>query len=342
MLTRLFEYGYPRSRIAVRPCAARDEARLLVLGRRGGRVGHRRFKDIVSYLKSGDCLVLNDTRVMPVRFEGRKATGGRVGILLSKPVSKLEWEALIRPGRVRPGAVLKIGNGKYFASVLGLANGEASARVKLSRPLARDLFKVGSIPLPPYMKRAPNASDRKWYQTVYAREAGSIAAPTAGLHFTKDLLRQIKAKGVSIAYLTCHIGYASFRPVRSNRIEDHVMHTEHFSVPASTVRALRAAKKAGQRVVAVGTSSTRVLEELGSKLFKASIRSFRGATQLFIKPPFRFNVVDALITNFHMPRTTLVMLVSAFAGRVRLLQVYKKAVRKGYRLFSYGDAMFIR
>jgi S-adenosylmethionine:tRNA ribosyltransferase-isomerase len=342
MKTDLFDYRYPRSLIATQPCRPRDQSKLLVMHREKKRFEHRQFKDVMEYLKTGDCIVLNDTQVMPVRLEGKKKeTGGRVGLLLSKERSSGVWEALIRPGRIKTGTIVELGTAPFNITVLDRMNGEGSWQVKLSRPLRKQLFQKGQAPLPPYMKRLPKAKDKEWYQTVYAQHPGSIAAPTAGLHFTQSLIQRLKRKGILFASVTCHIGYATFRSVSSSDVNQHVMHAETYSVSRTHLQTIRKTKQQGGRVVAVGTSSTRVLETLGSKILKGPLRHWKGDTQLFIKPPFRFKVVDALITNFHMPRTTLILLVSAFAGREGILEAYRKAIRARYRLFSYGDAMLI-
>lgn len=335
-----FDYELPVGLIAQKPAAQRDRSRLLVLKRAGGAPEHRTFRDIGVYLRPGDLLVVNETKVLPVRLYGRKATGGRVEALLLHPVSGGRWEALVRPGKRLPeGTRIEFGPG--LAGVV-IARTKAGGRVLefTYRGRFEDVLnRVGHVPLPPYIKRELPPGERDCYQTVYAREPGSAAAPTAGLHFTPALLDQLRTRGVSVASVLLHIGLDTFRPVKVETVFEHQMHSEWYAVPEATARRIGETRRAGGRVVAVGTTVTRCLE--ASAREDGTVRPGAGATDLFIYPGYRFRVVDALITNFHLPRSTLLMLVSAFAGRERLLDAYRTAVRERYRFFSFGDAMFI-
>ena len=340
-----FDYALPPDLIAQHPLARRDESRLLVLRRDSGAVDHRRFRDIVDYLEPGDLLVLNDTRVIPARLVGRRPTGGRIEALLIAPEGDV-WRAMLKgSGRVKLGEKLSFEGGALTCTLYGrLPDGQ----VHLAFPLGHDeliaaLQRVGRAPLPPYIKRPPETdadreADRERYQTVYARRPGAIAAPTAGLHFTPEVFAALDAKGVRRTTLTLHVGLGTFKPVTAERIEDHVMHAEWFELPAEAAEAIAATHAAGHRVIAVGTTATRVLEAIARepRLAPAS-----GWTDLFITPGFEFRLTDALITNFHLPRSTLLMLVAAFAGRERILAAYEEAKGLGYRFYSYGDAMLI-
>lgn len=334
-----FDYYLPEELIAQTPVEPRDAARLLVVDRETGRMEHRIFRQLPDYLRAGDVLVLNDTRVMPARLYGVKApTGGRVEVLLLGRRGPDEWEALVRPGRRLPvGSEIVFGEGKLSARVIDRT--EAGGRVLRFVPgddLDERLRELGQVPLPPYI-RAPLANPER-YQTVYARDAGSAAAPTAGLHFTPELLATLREMGVEIAYLTLHVGLGTFRPVQAERIEEHRMHAEYFSVPETTAHVVNAAKREGRRVVAVGTTVARTLEASADN---GEIRCGDGWTDLFIYPGYQWKIVSTLITNFHLPRSTLLMLVSAFLGRERTLAAYEEAVRQRYRFYSFGDAMLI-
>lgn len=335
-----FDYELPEDLIAQQPAEPRDAARLLVVDRETGRLEHRRFRDLPRYLTAGDVLVLNDTRVIPARLFGLKEpTGGRVEVLLLERREPDVWEALVRPGRRVPaGSRVAFGQGGLRAVVLDRT--EAGGRLLRFEPageLDRRLGELGQMPLPPYI-RAP-LSDPERYQTVYARQEGSAAAPTAGLHFTPALLRQVADHGVQVAYLTLHVGLGTFRPVQVERIEEHTMHAEYYAVPEATAAAVNKARRDGRRVVAVGTTVARTLEAAAGD--DGAVRAGEGRTDLFIYPGYRWKVVDGLVTNFHLPRSTLLMLVSAFLGRERTLAAYEEAVRQRYRFFSFGDAMLI-
>lgn len=330
MLTSDFDYDLPAASIAQEP-APRGESRLLVLDRTGPE-RHARVRDLPRLLRPGDLLVLNDTRVIPARLFGRSAGGGKMEILLVEPTGGLEWDALVKPGkRARPEARIELADG-LWAEVVGKQ--EDRYRLRFSEPVEPHLERLGHIPLPPYIHRPDTPEDRERYQTVYARTPGSVAAPTAGLHFTEALLREIEEAGVSIARVTLHVGIGTFKPVTADRVEEHRMERERYEVGEETAEAIRRA----ERIVAVGTTVVRTLES--AALGKGEVRAGSGSTELFITPGYRFQVVDALLTNFHLPRSTLLMLVSAFAGRERVLAAYEEAVREGYRFYSYGDAMF--
>ena len=335
MLTSDFDYDLPPASIAQEP-SPRGESRLLVLDRSGPE-RHARVRDLPRLLRSGDLLVLNDTRVIPARLYGRSAGGGRMEILLVERVAEREWDALVKPGRrARPGARFEIGEG-LTAEVMDKRE-DGRHRLRFSEPVEPHLERLGHIPLPPYIHRPDTPEDRERYQTVYARRPGAVAAPTAGLHFTAELLREIEGAGVEIARVALHVGIGTFKPVSAERIAEHRMERERYEIGEETAAALRRARQAGRRIVAVGTTVVRTLE--GAALAGGGeVRAGDGATDLFITPGFRFQVVDALLTNFHLPRSTLLMLVSAFAGRERVLAAYAEAVREGYRFYSYGDAM---
>lgn len=333
-----FDFELPPDRIARHPTDRRDASRLLELDRRSGRMTHRRFSEIIELLAPGDVLVLNDTRVIPARLVGERPSGGRVELLLLEPLGGRRWRALGKPGRVlRPGRRLRFGDGRLVVTVVDRED-QGTCVVELEHdgellPLLED---IGLPPLPPYLDREPEPEDRERYQTVYAQKPGAVAAPTAGLHFTPELLAAIRARGVAVGTLTLHVGLGTFQPVRTERIEDHVMHEERFTVPAELVAQIN--ERSG-RVVAVGSTVVRTLESIADG--EGRIRAGSGRTDIFIYPGYRFRVVEALLTNFHLPRSTLLMMVSAFAGRERILAAYREALAEGYRFFSYGDAMFI-
>lgn len=352
-----FQYELPPELIAQSPAERRDESRLLVLHRATGRREHRGFRDLPEYLRAGDVLVLNDSRVIPARLYGRNhRTGGNFEILLLEQEETNLWWALLRPGkRARRGTRINITapRGHFtglWAEVLDKRDaGEHRLQFHGTNDVLRELDRLGRTPLPPYIQRPDGCEepvDRERYQTVYARVPGSVAAPTAGLHFTPELLDTLRSRGVEITFVTLHVGLGTFAPVRVAQVEQHVMHEERFELPESTARILQAARTEGRRIIAVGTTTVRVLETVAG-WYEGQLCPTRGRTRLFIYPPYRFRAVDALITNFHLPGSTLLMLVSAFAapgdtrGRQLILETYAEAVRQRYRFFSYGDAMLI-
>jgi S-adenosylmethionine:tRNA ribosyltransferase-isomerase len=340
----LFDYELPPELIAQEPAEPRDSSRLLVLDRGRGALEDRRFADLPELLRQGDCLVANRSRVIPARLLGVRADGGApVELLLLRPVGAERWEALVRPGRrCRVGARLELAGGAARALVVG--EGSPGTRVvALEAPWpARELLeRHGLPPLPPYIARhdAPKPEDRERYQTVYARDEGSVAAPTAGLHFTPELLARLEGRGVAVHYLTLHVGPGTFRPLRGERVEEHRMDAEAVDIPEATARAVEQAKHEGRRVIAVGTTTTRALEWAAGD--DGRVRAGTGEADLFIRPGHRFRIVDALVTNFHLPRSSLLVLVSGFAGRDVVLRAYRHAVAARYRFYSYGDAMLI-
>jgi S-adenosylmethionine:tRNA ribosyltransferase-isomerase len=332
-----FDFPFDPSLIADRPAEPRDRARLLVLSRGGEICAHRAVTDLPALLQPGDLLVVNDTKVLPVRLIGRKRpTGGKVDVLLVKSLGDDVWEAMVKG--VKPGQVIDLDQGATAAVVENRA-GRMAVRITSACPVRELLQTIGQMPLPPYIKRAPAREDREWYQTVFARAEGAIAAPTAGLHFTEPLLAALDRRGVGIASVTLHVGPGTFLPVTTERIEDHVMLPEWFEIPPKTAELIQRAKAGGRRVVAIGTTVVRALETASGS--DGVVQAHRGETSLFIVPGHTFRVVDGLMTNFHLPKTTLVMQVSAFAGVERLRTAYQEAVTKGYRFYSYGDAMLI-
>ncbi len=343
MQTSDFDYLLPESSIAQTPVEPRDASRLLVLHRDTGGLEHRVFREIGEYLRAGDLLVLNQTRVIPARIYARKETGGRVELLLLRRRDELTWEALVGGKGLRVGKRVQIENGPEAEIVEFLEGSERL--IKFSEPIEPYFSRVGNVPLPPYIHEKLDDPER--YQTVYAREPGSAAAPTAGLHFTPRLLDELQAKGVKVAYVTLHVGLDTFAPVTEENPEEHVIHTEWCELTQETADLINQTKRAGGRVIAVGTTSVRTLETAGQQsIFDNSnvehrISPFIGPTSLYILPGFQFKVVDALITNFHLPKSTLLMLVSAFAGREKILETYKIVIQEGYRFYSFGDAMLI-
>jgi len=338
-----FDYDLPQELIAQEPLEERDASRLLVLDRASGRISHHRFRELPSLLDPGDLLVVNRSRVFPARLLGRRAGGGDAEVLLVRRKPDGTWDALVRPGRrLRPGATVEVAD-DLTVRIEGVEPGSPLRRVRL---LARDvdleatLSRRGHVPLPPYIRRPDQPADRERYQTVYARETGSVAAPTAGLHFTPALLEALTARGVERAEVVLHVGPGTFRPVEVEQVEDHRVDPEPCTIPAETAEALARARARGARVVAVGTTVTRTLES--GALASGEVRAGSSETALVIVPGHRFQVVDALVTNFHLPRSSLLLLVAAFAGRERILAAYAEAVRERYRFYSYGDAMLIR
>jgi S-adenosylmethionine:tRNA ribosyltransferase-isomerase len=337
-----FDYELPPERIARHPLPERDRARLLVLDRAGG-IAHRTVRDLPDLLGAGDLLVLNETRVIPARLVGRKPTGGRVELLLVEAEGpdgpEQRWRALYTASKpLRPGASASVG-GLVATLEEPLGDGIGRFLLRAKGGVGAAIRAAGEVPLPPYLGRSAEPADRERYQTVYARVEGAVAAPTAGLHFTPDLLARMEARGVEIAPLTLHVGPGTFLPVRAEHVEDHRMHEEAYDVPERTARAWRRARAEARRVVAVGTTSARALEAAAAA--DGEVRPGAGRTDLFIFPGHAFRAVDALLTNFHLPRSTLLLLVAAFAGRKRILDAYEEAVRSGYRFYSYGDAMLL-
>ncbi|HEX4963918.1 MAG TPA: tRNA preQ1(34) S-adenosylmethionine ribosyltransferase-isomerase QueA [Thermoanaerobaculia bacterium] len=341
MLTTDFDYHLPAASIA-QEALPRGESRLLVLDREGapeGSIRHSHVRDLPHLLRPGDLLVVNDTRVIPARLFGTRAGGGKIEILLVERLGEREWDALLKPGkRARPGTVIDLSGGLTVEVVDKREDGRQ--RLRFSEPVEPHLERLGHVPLPPYIHRPDTPEDRERYQTVYARSPGAVAAPTAGLHFTERLLAEIAAAGVGIARVTLHVGIGTFKPVAAERIEEHRMESERYEIGDEAAAAIRHTRERGGRVVAVGTTVVRTLES-AAQAGDGTVAPGPGATALFITPGFRFQVVDALMTNFHLPRSTLLMLVSAFAGRERVLAAYEEAVREGYRFYSYGDAMLL-
>ena len=339
MKTSDFYYDLPPELIAQTPLERRDGSRLLTLDKRTGETGHGHFYDLPRLLRPGDCLVMNDSRVLPARLIGHRPTGGVCEVLLLTDKGEGLWECLVRPGRkVKPGTRLSFGEGALTAEVLEtLEGGNRLIRFDYEGIFLETLERLGKMPLPPYIKEELNDPER--YQTVYSRQVGSAAAPTAGLHFTRELLDQIQAMGVSLCYVTLHVGLGTFRPVKEDEITDHEMHAEYCMIPQETADIINRTKQTGGRVVCVGTTSCRTIESWAGE--DGTLKASAGWTDIFIYPGYRFKVLDALVTNFHLPESTLVMLVSALAGREHILAAYEEAVRERYRFFSFGDAMFI-
>ena len=335
-----FFFDLPQELIAQSPIPERDHSRLLVLDKATGATEHRYFYDITEYLQPGDCLVLNDSRVLPARLLGSRAGGGAAEVLLLRDLGDSCWECLVRPGKkIRRGAKLSFGNGELTAEVMDVTDGgNRIVRFFYEGIFLEVLEALGKMPLPPYITKELEEPER--YQTVYSRVIGSAAAPTAGLHFTDDLLERIREKGVEICFLTLHVGLGTFRPVKEDDIEDHLMHSEFCTVPEETAERVNKAKAEGHRIVAVGTTSCRTLESFTDD--SGILRGGSRWTDIFIYPGYRFRCIDSLITNFHLPESTLIMLVSALAGRENVLNAYSKAIEERYRFFSFGDAMLIR
>ncbi len=332
-------YDLPEELIAQTPVEPRDHSRLLVYDRASGRIEHRHFYDIVDYLQPEDALVINDTRVIPARLYGVRSGGGACELLLLKQLGPKRWESLVRPGnKLMPGKTVSIGEGRMTARVVDMAPGGGRViEFECEGTFEEALDELGEMPLPPYIHE--KLSDPQRYQTVYARENGSAAAPTAGLHFTKELLEKVRQKGVDVVPVLLHVGLGTFRPVKVENIEEHEMHSEYYEVSSEAAKRILSARQRGGRVIAVGTTSVRTLES--ASMQTGTLEPSRGNTQIFIKPGYRFRCVDALITNFHLPGSTLIMLVSALMGREEALRVYNVAVQEKYRFFSFGDAMLI-
>ena len=336
-----FDYFLPEELIAQVPIEQRDTSRLLVLDKETGEVNHKHFYDIIDYLDKGDTLVLNDTKVLPARLIGvKEETNAVIEILLLKNLSGDKWECLVKPARrIKEGTIVSFGDGKLKAKCCGCFDeGIRHFELIYNGILMEILEDLGTMPLPPYIHE--KLDDQSRYQTVYAKEVGSAAAPTAGLHFTKDLLLKIEEKGINICYVTLHVGLGTFRPVSVEKIEDHEMHSEFYSMSSEVANKLNETRKNGNKIIAVGTTSTRTLETIAN--LYGEFRECNGWTNIFIYPGYEFKGIDKLITNFHLPKSTLVMLVSTFAGRENILNAYKIAVDEKYRFFSFGDAMFIK
>jgi len=337
-----FNYDLPKELIAQHPLEKRDESRLMVLHRDTQEIEHKTFKDIIDYLEPGDCLVRNNTKVIPARLYGNimgKENSKPVEFLLLKQLENNNWEVMVRPGKkLRPGAKVEFGNGLLKAEILEvLENGDRKVHFEYQGIFNEILDQIGLMPLPPYITEKLKDKDR--YQTVYAKYDGSAAAPTAGLHFTDELLEKIKAKGVEIANVTLHVGIGTFRPVKVENIEEHKMHTEHFYIKQEDADKINKAKKEGHKVIAVGTTSCRVLESISNE--NGIVEETESDTSIFIYPGYKFKCIDRLITNFHLPESTLIMLVSSLAGKDFIMEAYEKAVEEKYRFFSFGDAMII-
>ncbi|MBC7876990.1 MAG: tRNA preQ1(34) S-adenosylmethionine ribosyltransferase-isomerase QueA [Anaerolineales bacterium] len=347
MKTSDFDYELPESSIAQTPAEPRDSSRLLVLNRATGNIEHKIFRDIIDYLKPNDLLVLNRTRVIPARIFAKKETGGRVELLLLRRRDELTWEALVGGKGLRVGKKAQIEDGPQ-AEIIEILEG-SERLIKFSEPIEPYFSKVGNVPLPPYIHE--KLSDPERYQTVYSRDVGSAAAPTAGLHFTPQLLDMLKEKGVKIAYVTLHVGLDTFAPVTEENPEEHKIHTEWCELSQETADLINETKRTSGRVIAVGTTSVRTLESAASQTIdyrpltvhrlSSTVSAFSGPTDIYILPGYQFQVVDVMITNFHLPKSTLIMLVSAFAGREKILSTYETAIKEGYRFYSFGDAMLI-
>lgn len=336
-----FDFYLPEELIAQHPLEKRDSSRLMVLDKKTGNIEHRSFHDVIDYLNKGDTLVLNNTRVMPARLIGEKEeTGGKIEFLLLKRIEGDKWECLAKPGkRAKIGQSFTFGEGKLKCKVVDIVE-EGNRIIEFSYEgiFEQVLDELGEMPLPPYITE--KLEDKERYQTVYSKEKGSAAAPTAGLHFTEELLKGIKLKGVNIAYLTLHVGLGTFRPVKVDDIDEHIMHSEYYHLDKENAELINETKKRGNRVIAVGTTSTRTLETIGDE--NGFVREQSGWTDIFIYPGYKYKVIDELITNFHLPESTLIMLVSALAGKENVMNAYNTAVKEEYRFFSFGDSMLIK
>ncbi len=336
MKTKDFYYDLPEELIAQRPLTERTDSRLMVLHKQTGTLEHRHFYNIGEYLKPGDCLVLNNSRVIPARLKNE-----RLELFLLKPLGDNRWEALVKPGRrAKPGHTAVFGGGRLEARVDEVTEtGNRIVTLFYDGDFDTVLDEVGRTPLPPYIKQVPNDTDKERYQTVYAKHKGSVAAPTAGLHFNDRLLTELQCKGIKLAYVTLHVGLGTFKPVKAEDISEHHMHEESFSIDSEAADTINNAKANGNRVIAVGTTSCRVLESAADE--EGKVGAMSGSTDIFIFPGYTFKVIDGLVTNFHLPESTLIMLVSALAGRDAVLNAYAEAVKERYRFFSYGDGMVI-
>lgn len=336
-----FYFELPKELIAQHPTEKRDECRLMVLNKKTGNINHKVFKNIIDFLNPGDCLVLNDTRVMPARLYGAKeGSGGKMEFLLLRRHDDDIWETLVKPGkRGKVGARFVFGNGELTGEIVEvLDNGNRKIKFFYEGIFEEVLDKLGEMPLPPYIEE--KLEDRELYQTVYSKEVGSAAAPTAGLHFTEELLKEIKEKGINIAFVTLHVGLGTFRPVKAENVEEHEMHSEYYILDEENAKIINESKTSGGRVIAVGTTSNRTLESIADD--DGTVKAQSGYTSIFIYPGYKFKIVDAIITNFHLPESTLIMLISAFSTRDIVMNAYKVAVEEKYRFFSFGDAMFLQ
>ena len=332
-----YNYDLPKELIAKYPVEPRDSCKLMVLNRKDRSIEHRIFRDIGEYFKEGDLLVLNDTKVIPARLFGKKEkTGTRVEILLLNPITDNIWEALGRNiRRVKLGQKIIFGEDFYCELLEKYQDGKIKIRLHSTESIKKAIYKYGHIPLPPYIGREDEKKDRELYQTVFAKKEGAVASPTAGLHFTKRLLEELKSKGINIAFITLHVGIGTFKPIKTEDITKHKMHEEYYQIPDETLKLIDETKRKNRKVIAVGTTVVRALETYGKS------NKSEGFSNIYIYPPFNFKIVDALITNFHLPKSTLLLLVSAFAGRDFIMEAYKEAIKRRYRFFSYGDAMLI-
>ena len=335
-----FNYNLPEELIAQTPLEKRDESRLMILNKKEKTIEHKTFKDIIDYLKPGDCLVRNNTKVLPARIYGNKETGAKVEFLLLNNIEGDIWETIVRPGnKLHVGTKVIFGKGKLVAEILDIMpGGTRKVKFKYEGIFNEILDEIGLMPLPPYIHEELKENDR--YQTVYAKYNGSAAAPTAGLHFTPELLKKIEEKGVKIANVTLHVGIGTFRPVKEEKVENHEMHSEHYYIKKEDAEIINETKKNGGRIIAVGTTSCRVLETVADE--NGMVCETEGDTKIFIYPGYKFKCLDALITNFHLPQSTLLMLVSSLAGKDYIMKAYEEAVKEKYRFFSFGDAMFIQ
>ncbi len=349
MLLSDFDYELPQELIAQKPAEKRDNSRLLVVHRSTGELEHKHFYDILSYLRKGDCLVLNDSKVLPARIYGvKEGTGAKIEFLLIKRLDGDLWETMVRPGRrLKPGDAVDFSgdSGRKFRAVVEEYGEEGTRKVRFDYEgiFLERLEELGSMPLPPYIERSSQQEDKDRYQTVYCHEEGSVAAPTAGLHFTKELLKKAEDMGVKIAYVTLHVGIGTFRPVKCQVVEEHKMHFEEYTVSQESADIINETKKAGGRIICTGTTSCRTIESAAVEAEDGSfvVKPGSGSTGIFIYPGYKFKILDSLITNFHLPKSTLLMLISALYDREEILRVYETAVQEKYRFFSYGDAMFI-
>lgn len=338
MYVKDFDYYLPEEQIAQTPIEPRDHSKLLVLDKASGNVEHRLFYDILDYLEPGDLFVFNNTKVMPARLFGQKETGAKIEVFLLRKISNTDWEVLVKPGkRAKVGTKIFFDEGVSCELVQSTDFGGRIARFSFEGVFEEKLSILGEMPLPPYIHERLTDDDR--YQTVYAKETGSVAAPTAGLHFTPELFAKVKLKGVKTAFVTLHVGLGTFRPVSVENIKEHVMHSEYFTIDDKTASLVNETKENGRKVIAVGTTSVRVLESVGEN---GRVAAKSGDTSIFIYPGYKFNIVDSLVTNFHLPQSTLLMLISALADKDTILSVYKTAIEEKYRFFSFGDAMFIK
>ena len=350
-----FDYYLPEELIAQKPADRRECSRLLVVHRDTGKIEHRHFYDIIDYLKAGDCLVLNNSKVLPARLYGvKEKTGAKVEFLLIKRIEGDTWETMVRPGRkLKPGDIVVFSQEPLLKATIKDfgTDGTRIVDFEYDGVFMERLEEIGSMPLPPYIERSSDSEDRDRYQTVYCRDEGSVAAPTAGLHFTEELLKKAEDKGVELVYVTLHVGIGTFRPVKCENIEDHTMHFEEYSISEESAEVINRAKREGRRIISVGTTSTRTVESAAyfdadaqtadGKAGCWQVRSGEGNTGIFIYPGYEFKIIESLITNFHLPKSTLLMLISALYDREKILAVYDEAVKQKYRFFSYGDAMFI-